>query len=58
MDAPSGTGRTPEKPGGFRSQPLWLRVLLIVSLAALAAGVVRCSFETTAPLAPAGTEAT
>jgi hypothetical protein len=57
MDAPSGTAQAPEKPGGFRSQPLWLRVLLIVSVLALAAGVVRCSFETTAPRAPVRAEA-
>jgi hypothetical protein len=49
MDAPSGTGQAPEKQGGFRSQPLWLRVVLLLSLAALATGIVRCSFETTAP---------
>lgn len=35
--------------GGFRSQPLWLKLLLILSLAALAIGIVRCSFEVTAP---------
>jgi hypothetical protein len=57
MDAHSGTAQAPEKPGGFRSQPLWLRVVLIASLAALAAGVVRCSFETTAPRTPVRAEA-
>jgi hypothetical protein len=58
MDAPSGTGEAPEKHGGFRSQPLWLRVLLIASLLALVSGVVLCSFEVTAPRAPARAEAT
>jgi len=57
MSEPSETGEAPGKPGGFRSQPLWLRVLLIVSVAALAAGVVMCSFEATAPRAPVRAEA-
>lgn len=58
MGTLSETGQAPEKPRGFRSQPLWLRVLLLVSLAALAAGIVRCSFETTAPPASVQAEAT
>ena len=36
-------------PGGLRSQPLWLKALLVVSVAALATGIVRCSFEASAP---------
>jgi hypothetical protein len=49
MDASSGPARAPERQGGFRSQPLWLRVVLVVSLLALASGIVLCSFEATAP---------
>jgi len=36
--------------GGFRSQPLPLKILLFASLAAVTIGVVRCSFEATTPL--------
>lgn len=59
-ETPGGThGETPgrENPRGFRSQPFWLRVLLVVSLAALATGIVRCSFEATAPPPPVRMEA-
>jgi len=36
--------------GGFRSQPLPLKILLFASLAAVTVGVVRCSFEATTPV--------
>ena len=41
--------------GGFREQPVALKVLLALSLIAVAAGVVRCSFELTTPPAPVET---
>ncbi len=52
----------PEQPdagnrGGWRSQPLALRILLIVSLAAVVVGVVKCSMEVVplpAPIASLG----
>ncbi|MBM3307917.1 MAG: hypothetical protein FJY74_06295 [Candidatus Eisenbacteria bacterium] len=47
----SGTDAPSERAGGFRSQPLWLKALLVLSVAALAVGIVRCSFEATAPRA-------
>lgn len=37
--------------GGFAAQPIWLKLLLIVSVAAMATGIVRCSIESTAPVA-------
>lgn len=43
--------------GGFRQQPLALRLLLIVSIAAVTVGVVRCSFELTKPLPDIGSVA-
>jgi len=36
--------------GGFRSQPLALKILLLASLTAVMIGVVRCSMEATTPL--------
>ncbi|MFH1502812.1 MAG: hypothetical protein ABIG03_07165 [Candidatus Eisenbacteria bacterium] len=33
--------------GGWRSQPMALRVLFLASLLAIVAGVVRCAFEVT-----------
>jgi len=38
---------------GFTAQPLWLRLLLIVSVLAMVIGIVRCSIESTAPVATA-----
>ncbi len=38
---------------GFAAQPLWLRVLLVVSVLAMVIGIVRCSIESTAPVAQA-----
>ena len=50
MTEETSKAETPsERAGGFRSQPLWLKALLVLSVAALAAGIVRCSFEATAP---------
>jgi hypothetical protein len=50
----SGQGAEPGAPrGGFASQPLWLRILLIASVCLVAAGIVRCSIESTAPVAGA-----
>jgi len=47
----SGAGEADgQRAGGFRSQPLPLKVLLFASLAAVTIGVVRCSFEATTPL--------
>lgn len=40
-----GSGRSARS--GFRSQPIALRILLFVSLTAIAIGVVRCSIELT-----------
>jgi hypothetical protein len=37
--------------GEWSSQSLWLKVVLILSLALIVVGVVRCSFESTAPVA-------
>ncbi len=39
--------------GGFKAQPPWLRFLLIVSVTAMIIGIVRCSIESTAPVAQA-----
>ncbi len=36
---------------GFKAQPSWLRFLLIVSVSAMVIGIVRCSVESTAPVA-------
>jgi hypothetical protein len=55
---PDTSNSVTEKPGGdeyakrgdgWRSQPLALKILLSASLALMAVGIVRCSFETTAP---------
>ncbi len=35
--------------GGWRSQPLWLKIVFLASVTAIVTGVVRCSFETTEP---------
>ena len=40
-----------ERKGGWSSQSLWLKVVLVLSLALIVIGVVRCSFESTAPVA-------
>ncbi len=54
----SGTGekgvRDPEGSGGWRSQALWLKVLLFVSLSMVVVGVYRCSVELT-PVTEPGT---
>ena len=42
-------GNDAKKPDGFREQPLALKILLLASVAAITIGVVRCSFELTAP---------
>lgn len=50
--SPEGAGgaKAPaEAPGGWRGQPLALKILLIASLAAITIGVVRCSVRVTAP---------
>ena len=39
--------------GGWSSQSIWLKVVLILSLALVVVGVVRCSFESTGPVAQA-----
>ena len=44
-----------ERRGGFSSQPLWLRLVLILSVSAMVIGIVRCSIESTAPVASAVT---
>jgi hypothetical protein len=44
----AGGAERARSAGGFRSQPLALKILLIASLAAIAVGVVRCSTELTA----------
>ncbi len=50
-----GGGDAPEAgaapAGGWRSQPLALRILLLASITAVVAGVVKCSVEVT-PAAP------
>lgn len=49
---PEGAGgsKAPaEALGGWRGQPLALKILLIASLAAITIGVVRCSVRVTAP---------
>jgi len=58
MGASPVSTQTAERRGGFRSQPLWLKVVLIVSLLALTSGIVLCSFEATAPPAPVCAEGT
>jgi len=55
-DVEAKAGVTAEaKParGGFTAQPVWLRLLLIVSVCAMVVGIVRCSIESTAPVAGA-----
>ncbi len=49
----STDGAKAKRRAGFWSQPAWLKFLLIVSLAAMAVGIVRCSIESTAPVAQA-----
>ncbi len=39
------------RSGGWSSQSPWLKVVLVLSLALIVVGVVRCSFESTAPVA-------
>ncbi len=41
------------RKGGWLSQSLWLKVVLVLSLGLIVVGVVRCSFESTAPVAQA-----
>jgi hypothetical protein len=56
----SDTTQPPERPGepeakpagGWASQPLALRILLVVSITAIVVGVVKCSMEVTPPAAP------
>jgi len=40
-----------ERTGGWSSQSLWLKAVLILSLALIVVGVVRCYFESTEPVA-------
>ncbi len=40
---------------GFSSQPLWLRILFLLSVTLVVIGIVRCSIESTAPVAGAVT---
>jgi len=46
-------GGSVKQRSGFKAQPSWLRFLLIVSAAAMVIGIVRCSIESTAPVAQA-----
>jgi hypothetical protein len=55
VESPGGAPVRPRRGGGFRSQPLALKILLLASLAAMVTGVVRCSIELTPPLAPVRT---
>ncbi|MBC8451003.1 hypothetical protein H8D73_02185 [bacterium] len=42
-----------EARGGWASQSIWLKAVLVLSLALIVVGVVRCSFESTEPVAQA-----
>jgi hypothetical protein len=47
------TGTQGRRTGGWSSQSLWLKAVLVLSLVLIVVGVVRCSFESTAPVAQA-----
>ncbi len=49
-DVKSRDGST-VKQTGFAAQSLWLKLLLVVSVGAVVVGIVRCSVESTAPVA-------